>query len=234
MAFKRGKKGRRGNKGFKRRKPLNHRTGGFERLESKFLNSTISTSNVGNTWANANIDQAVQLSLTAPLQGNGENDRNGRKCTFTYVEVRGYVSLNPMRGLSVAPGGGDLVRIIMFQDTQTNGAQAPATTVMDAITAGAQTLSQRNLEQVKRFRILGDQTIRLDVTAGSGVTGDENYVGQTKAFFFKKKIHMPVIFSNAAAAITSVSDNSIHMLAITTGAANTVSIEYKARARFTG
>lgn len=232
MAFKRGKKGR---KVANKRKPMNYRTGGYQGLELKYFDTTKSITTIGADWATSGFDPDTILCLSAPGQGDGANERIGRKITIHSVEVTGRVRLIADDTVASPPSSGRNVRLILVVDKQTNQtALASGGLVISTFGSGQQEYGHRNLEHIKRFKVLADLWIQLDWTASNGISGSENYVGQSKVFHIKRTMKMPVIFTDGDGDIASVSDNSIHMLAVTNGVVSELAADYVARIRFTG
>lgn len=216
------------------KKPLNYRTGGFERLESKFVDYNFEQLDVSDDWNDAASDPATALTLTACAQGDGESNRNGRKCTFTSIEVHAKLRLAPLRAQTQSPSSNRNIRVVMYQDTQTNQAQQGGGVNVFDVSASSQILSFRNLKHNKRFKILYDKTHRLEYSSGAGISASSDWVGDHKDIVIKKKLNMPVLFQSTTAVIGSITDNSIHMLAITDAPGNQVAFAYTSRARFTG
>lgn len=212
----------------------NKRTGGFVGQELKYVdyeyNGTIST-----TVAAAQSDPATALSLSATAQGDGAQQRLGRRVKWRRVHIRGNVlfsAQSDVTGHSVP-----IVRLILFVDTQTNGSQAnPAEVLHDPTDTNLDVLAQRNLEFTDRFKVIRDMTL---VANGQNMTSD----GQTANNFdvmgqmipFEMHIDLKkwtATQKDTTAAIGNLLDNSLHMIAIA-GASGT-SLRYTSRLRFEG
>jgi len=217
-----------------KRVSLNPRIGGYVGLELKYVDYVYSAS-VANGVAGSEADPATALCLNVAAQGDGPNQRDGRRCVTKSYEVRGGVYLDALASQSTAPLGRN-VRLMLIKDKQTNGAQFNAEDVLvDA--SGNDVFSLINLEYRERFEILEDITVPLDYTVSfndTGATGGGVVSGNYKPFIWKGTLNMPTTSPSGqtTAAIAAVADNSLHVIAIasTTG----VTLSYHSRCRFVG
>lgn len=211
---------------------MNARTGGFLGLESKFLDNTFSGA-LSATVAGGEMDPNAAGAQTTPgcisgiAIGTGESERDGRKAFLTSVHVRGDVSIPAATALTA----GSINRVALVWDTQTNGAQLNAEDVF--LAASNVEHSFRNLQFTKRFKVLKDQTFTLNPTLGAGDGTANDTGGYTQPFNWNVNVAIPVIFSGTTNSITSISDNSLHMVGFTS-AGGTVNLRYESRVRFTG
>lgn len=145
-------------------------------------------------------------NLNLVVQGNGESERIGRKITIRRVVVRGAT-----RSLDTdADAGGGYARFILFVDKQCNGATISVTDLLE----DANVLSFYNLRNDKRFNIISDLLVPCNATAGfhDGVNGHWNRAHYP--IFYYYDVNIPIDFSAAAAAITSITSNNLAMLVI--------------------
>lgn len=229
MVFKRGKKARKYAKSYK--KPTNYRTGGYQNFELKFVDDTAIGEITGDNWTGSSIDPLAEEQIGGVAQGDGPNERNGRKIVVKQINIRGQIALKDLEGSTGAPGGDRTVRLILFADKQTNKALADGTDVMTNYPGFAKN-SFRNLENTKRFQILGDKTITLDHPAGAGLA-TTMWAGATKAFQFNVRMNTSVNYVGAADTIANVADVSYHLIACSTLAA-AMTYTYNARTRYIG
>ncbi len=170
--------------------------------------------------------QANSLNLIA--QGITESLRIGRKCNIRSMQWRYTLSLNEVDA-AATPGHGDTIRLIVYQDTQCNGAGiANITDVME--TNNYQ--SFYNLSNQGRFKILLDRQHTLNFRAlasdGAGVVSSpETSVNG----MFSKKCNVPLEFDNTTGAITEIKSNNFGFL--TLSAAGNTKLNSKFRFRFT-
>lgn len=121
---------------------------------------------------------------------------------------------------------GDVHRVIVFYDSQTNGA-APAVTDVIAI---ADALNPMQLTNRERFKILLDKRIALPafvMAAGVPTAGDP------RQLFWKKylKINMDTVYGGSAATVGSVQTGGLFMAVLSQTA--TWNASYYSRVRFT-
>ncbi len=215
----------------RRKKASNVRTGGFVGIEKKFLDGTFQVAIVA-TVAGSEMDppgagaQTAPGTLSAIAQGDGESNRDGRKCTLTSLHLKGDVTLSP----TSSDGTGKIVRVMIVWDKQTNGAQFNAEDVFLSNTNVE--YSFRNLQFIKRFAILKDQTFVLvpQAASGDGTTGEN--VGDIKKFNWNFNFRIPQIYKGTTAVIANITDNSLHIMAFA-NATGTV-LSYASRVRFFG
>jgi len=211
------------------------RTGGFLGIETKFIDYTYEEAIV-NTVTGAEADPPGPGAQTAPgcisaiAQGDGESNRDGRKCTLTSIHLRGSVILDPRSDTSTSVGG-TTVRVLVVQDTQTNGAQLNSEDVILAATNVEH--SFRNLQFTKRFKILKDQTFAMKYPSASGTSVTNDVNGDIKNFKWNFKVNIPVIHKANTAVIASITDNSIHVIAFCSQN-GVATLNYNARCRFVG
>lgn len=217
---------------YKRSRYANRRTGGYVDLENKFIDFEIVDSATSTAWATHEDGTALCISATAI--GDSESNRNGRVYHINSVHLKGFISKAAAESVT-APIDDRLWRVCVVLDTQSNETQLTATDVMD----GGQTtdvLSFRNLQFTKRFKVLYDTGPRLlspQNTNEGAVNLFANKLTIARSFSFNKQFKKPikVICSGTTAVIGSITDNSIHVIAVSTGASALLS--YQSRVRFT-
>ena len=207
----------------------NARTGGFMGMEIKFVdydyNATCST-----TWAGAEADPATPSCLNGISQGDGESNRDGRGCTLTSVHIRGRLVLPKDQDEAAAGKDCQLARIVVVQDKQTNGAQLNAEDVMVDGTNPVHTF--RNLANSSRFNVLWDETFELHYQSASHDGTNIDYDGVCIPFKWNRKLSVPVLHNGTGGTVSTITNNSIHVIAVSTSAA--VSLVYESRVRFKG
>ncbi len=178
--------------------------------ELKFHDIDFDDAVVANTGAIANAGSVVLIG-----QGVTESTRIGRKCTIRSIGWRYSYGL-PEQDAVATPQAGDLLRVIMYVDKQTNGATAGVTDILE--TADYQSFN--NLANKGRFRILCDKVHTINYSGlasdGAGVVSQARPVYSGRFF---KKMNLPLEFSGTAApaAITEVRTNNIGILLISQG-----------------
>lgn len=216
-------------------KIANMRTGGFEGMENKFADFTVSDDAFSLTWAGGEMEDGTALSVSAVAQGDGESQRDGRVYYINSVHIKGFVKRTTAEQ-SATPLPDVLCRIALVWDTQTNGAQLNAEDVFKTIASTEDVNSFRNLQFSKRFIVLKDKHIRvhLDNQTNEGAIDKFACPDTIIPFTINKKFSKPIKVrcTGTTAAISSISDNSLHII----GTAQTASLQltYESRVRFTG
>ncbi len=220
--------------GFKRR-PINVRTGGFQNIESKFVDYFVNDDAFTTGWAGGEMEDGTALSISAVAQGDGESQRDGRTYNITSVHVNGLVQKAATES-QTAPIDEVVARVVMVLDTQTNGAQLNAEDVINAVAAGEDWLGFRNLQNTGRFRVLKDKvfTLRASNATNEGAANLFSSGALNLPFKFNVKFKTPIKVrcTGTTAAIASIADNSIHIIG--TSQLTTTLLSYNSRIRFTG
>ncbi len=212
--------------------PSNFRTGGFMDIEQKFADFETDGDAFATTWAP--MEDGTILSVSGVGQGDGESNRDGRKYWIHSIHIRATVEASAIEA-QTAPLADLKGRLCLVWDTQTNGAQLTATDVMD----GGQTddtLSFRNLQHSKRFRVLWDKKWKL--TRNNVAQGAVDLFAANRSvtgiMVFNKSFAnpIPVICTGTTNVIASISDNSFHIIGVSNSV--TALLNYQVRLRFTG
>ncbi len=178
------------------------------------------------------IDDAVvavngtiaQASCNLIAQGVTESQRVGRKAVIKNIGWRYEIVLpNAQNMTSVL----DTVRVILYLDTQANGATATVTGILES----DDFQSFNNLANKGRFTILCDKTHEINATAGGGNGTANDIAGHQENHTFFKKVDIPIMFSAGTGAITEICCNNLGVLLL--GKQGFVGFFSKMRLRFT-
>lgn len=214
---------------------LNQRSGGFTGRELKFVDSERTALALAGTWANIVPSTGVTNCISCPAQGNGEQQRIGRKYTIKSVHLRFRIAQNGSES-QTAPIPAFNVRVIVYWDRQTNSTEPNAGDIMNT-TGASDILAFRNLQTTTRFIVLMDKVIHFE-QFGQVAEGASNLFAigdRIKLFKFNKKITIPVLCDGTTADVASVTDNSLGVQAIVdTVTPSAPTIAYQARVRFVG
>ena len=215
---------------------VNKRTGGYEDLENKFVDYNVAGDAFSTQWAGGEMEDGTALSLSAVAQGDGESQRDGRVYYINSVHIKGFINIDVAEA-QTAPGADSLARIALVWDTQTNGAQLNAEDVFLTIGAGEDVNSFRNLRYSKRFIVLKDKMLRLPTSTAQLNEGSANAFANARVripFAINKKFKKPIKVrcSGTTAAVSSITDNSLHLIGTSTLASTTLT--YQSRCRFQG
>lgn len=172
------------------------------------------------TVIGAEVDPANN-HLSAVGQGTSNSQRIGAKVTMQSIHINGYVKFGNGAILGQSRPM-DFVRIVVYLDKQTNNGQAQAEDVLEDTPAvgDMKTLMFPRVDEKARFRILRDFKVRQGPTGvysnGSIATQFES---DTPKIPFSCRINLKGIVQrwvgdSTSAAIGSVNDNSVHIIAI--------------------
>ncbi len=208
-------------------KKRNTRTGGYTGKELRFVDYDVNQAMLTDLGNGARADPSTALCLNAIAQGSGNSQRGGLRATIRSVQVRGYVKF------STATLQG-IVKLYLVLDTQTNGAQlVPQELFADSpSSANFQAVNLfENLENSHRFKILQSKTVKF-VTQNHYWNGTDTLApSPCVPFTLTKswKSGLQTRFSGTGATIADISDNSLHVVAISL---DTSELNYVSRVRF--
>lgn len=131
-------------------------------------------------------------------QGTTASTRLGRRITVKKIQM----SLSVEHTGATVGTGCELVRAILFQDKQSNGAVA----TVAGILSSADWKAFRNLDNIRRFRILSDKTYTVidGGVGGPDVEADKVYVD----------CNIPIDYDASSGAITDLASSNIGVLLI--------------------
>lgn len=220
----------------------NIRQGGFRDLELKFRDSALTE--VGFSGAAAltggefdpnyfDGGATNMLCLNGIAQGDGEEQRDGRRVVLKSIFVTGYVTQGPLVNQTV---GADVGRVILalVHDKQTNGAQLNSEDVFKNPSGSTAHVAHlvRNLQYSQRFDVLWKKTYVMPPLPTS-YDGTNMEMGETGIKFkVWRTLDLPVQFTGTGSTVASIADNSLHLIAFGSGAG--LSLGYNARVRFIG
>ncbi len=209
-------------------------------IELKFHDTGLSGSTINSTADMTNGEQnpSATLGVTTMAQGDGESNREGRRCTWQSLHITGIVNVTAKTNQTVAPAGLNWF-IAVVLDTQTNGAFADSESVYNNPSANVRTSTTplRNLQQIKRFRILATRKMKCD---GNNMSFDGTNIevsGCKRPFDIYIKFPgkgIVATYSGTTASIANSTDNSIIVLAWVSAVDSTSTITYNSRLRYYG
>lgn len=173
--------------------------------------------------------------LSAPAQGDGATNRDGKQIIAKYLEIKGVINL-PNQVNQSGSRGGIVAMVAVILDTQTNGAQLNSEDVYTntAATAIGAPVANRNLLFGPRFKVLKQEFFELayDGTTYDGANVEMN--GKQQKFQWYIPLgNLKINFNSGTTAdVANVIDNSIHIVGFASEA--TPTITYNARMRFIG
>lgn len=225
-------------------------TAGFLGVEKKFYDTALPLTTINNTFACASGEYDPTLNtagastpgaLSCPAQGDGPENRDGKRIVAKYLDFRGCLRRDRSEGDAV-PNNDEKVLVAIVLDTQSNAAQMNSEDCFKNLTGelNGVSIAERNLLFGSRFRILKMDTFNLDrITLGNA--GGVDLWGQcANSVCWNWFIPLNNLIINFNAGTTSdianVIDNSIHCIALSTnvGGTKAAQITYNCRLRFMG
>lgn len=148
-------------------------------------------------------------------QGNNESQRIGRKIAVVGLYVKGQI-LHLEESFASRSGG--TARLVIFQDKQTNSAGLGPDDSEFVITEMASSsgnykgvMGYRNLQYVNRFKILMDELLDINMTAGYKSTDTGTGFGR-KVCYFEKYINfnkpVPIEYTGNTGDVSEITSNS--------------------------
>ncbi len=214
-----------------RHKRYGRRSGGFMRLEKKFIDQTFNGL-VKNTLATATGNPDGTHSLGVVPQDNTESGRDGRHLQLLDLHVHGTLELDATNAADPLVSAQEC-RIVVVVDRQTN----KATMGLDDLLASGATLptqSFRDLEHAGRFRVLHDKILKIGLERVVGTTANHDMAQNVRPFRINRRLMIPVHYATGGTTgVTSeVTDNSIHIFFLA-NTADVLTAKYTSRVRFT-
>lgn len=215
----------------------NVRTAGFLGIENKFYDTarTALSLTAPTNAAGAEVDPVTVNTISAPAQGDGESNRDGRCIKINSIHINGNVFTSAQSAQSSADEG-TIIYIALIQDMQTNGAQLNSEDVFTnpGAIAGLAANPFRDLQYSRRFKVLAKKVITLINPNLGGAAAAFIQNGITKPFMFNLKCNIPVNFTATTEGVSSVADNSLHLVAYCSDTTTAPQIRYNSRIRFVG
>lgn len=210
--------------------------------EMKYYDTHVSATQIaeGDSWAATEIDPATILSLFCPTEGPAINQRIGRKATVYKIKIRGQFESIASPNLP-DPLPSPAVRLIVYQDMQTNSTQSQGEDLMatPAVSSTQLAFCQfQNLANIGRFKILKDKTFMGKTVYGFGDgtnTGSE-VMATTPfkcSFNFPRGIEVRFNATNGG-TIADIIDNSFHVIALKSTTDFVTLVNYQCRTSFKG
>jgi len=209
--------------------------------EMKYFDSELAGAviNASATWTACYADPTAQPvaninCLFCPTQGAGIAQRIGKAAKLCKIRIYGQVTRGTADAGAVGVSGGS-VRLILYQDMQTNAAQVNTNVLMRSSAAANNTVAvhtPQNTDGFGRFRVLKDKLYTLDdpnMTTGN----DSNEI--VKHFKWTVKFKTPIeVHFNATngGTIADIIDHSFHLAANTDIPASVATISYHCRCCF--
>lgn len=210
-------------------------------IEKKFLDNSIAATalTAPTDFTGGEVDPATTLCLTAPAQGDGASNREGKQIIGKSLQIKGQVFALGNEAQTSPPLSVQCI-VACVLDTQTNNAQMNSEDLWTNVQASAalNACPLRNMNFGKRFKVLKQEVFNLENTALSHFAVDSFTKSSRSAIFdwFIPLNDLRINFNTTATGVIgNVLDNSIHMIAFTnTTSEVTPTLIYNSRFRFVG
>lgn len=215
----------------------NAATMGYMGIEKKFYDTSFSGAIAAATDATGGeYDPSTTSMITTPDQGDGPSQRDGKRITCKYIEIKGTLS-TPAVELQANTPAYNKVFLALVLDTQTNGAQMNSEDCFKntAAVALSNAAPLRNLLFGSRFKVLKQKVFDVTpITLSHFAIDSFSWAGRQQEFHWYVPLNdLPVNFNlGTTASIANVIDNSVHVIAYST--TTQVTLTYNARLRFVG
>jgi len=213
--------------------------GGQVTAEDGYFDTERSGTNVpivAASWTGTEMDPntTAMQCLFAPVQGDDISNRRARKVFVKKIRISGQLSILPATGQASLPDA-TLVRIIVFMDKQTNGAQVSPATLMGSGNGTDPVHMFQSKDGFGRFKVFKDKTYSLVSQTGVGVVAGATIAtaGVRREFSFTIKPNVWVNYNATnGGTVADIIDNSFHLACVQTNTAQ-AGISYKVRTVFT-
>lgn len=218
----------------------NVQSGGFLGVETKFYDTALTaTAIVAPTGcAGGELDPSVTSMISTPVQGDGEQNRDGKKIACKSIHIDGCINW-PVDSSDTSASGGSSIYIALVLDTQSNAAQMNSEDCFKntSATAALAASPQRNLLFGPRFKVLKKKVFSF-MPPGVWKAGANDFIQSGKNMPFSWHVSLKNMIINfnggTTASIANVTDNSLHIIAYCNDIQSLPTLAYNARLRFVG
>lgn len=203
-------------------------------FDTELNQATLAT--LSSSWSGTEVDPSTLNTLFCPQTGTNFNTRIGRKVCLKSLRLHGYVEYpagqNDSSALLDSP---ILIRVILYQDKQTNGVQSQGEDVISSGAGSVAVAMFQNAVNFGRFRVLKDKKISLNITATNFDGTDTSMTGNLRSFNWNIRFRKPLIInfnSTNGGTVADIVDHSFHVIAGVNRADTGARLSYKARAVF--
>jgi len=202
--------------------------------EMKYFDTELSGGAIPSiaAWTGTEFDPATFNTLCVPVVGAAINQRIGKAIKVMKIKVNGVITVASQVDAAVADGGCK-IRMILYQDKQTNAAQAQGEQVMTPSTSATNAPNVfQNIDNFGRFQVLKDKIFIMENPNATFDGTNIEQFGLAKHFKFSVKFREPVqVRFNATngGSVADIVDNSFHIIANCSNTGLLPNINYVAR-----
>ncbi len=207
--------------------------------ETKYFDSERTTTvlNQSDNWTDTEFNPTGLNCLFAPTEGAAINERIGREVRVIKIKIRGTITTDPINSATAAPDS-SCVRVLLVMDTQTNGTTMQGEQMYSTALSpkdGFQTF--QNIDNFGRFRVLKEKMVdignpnqSLDIATGNfHINGLCRRFKMTHKFLTTQSVRFNQVGTEN---VSSIIDNSFHVLANMAGEFLVPLISYNCRVTY--
>lgn len=206
--------------------------------ETKYFDSSLAATalTASTNWTGTEVDPATLNTLFVPVQGSGINNRVGRKVQVKKIKVQGQITCVKQTDQTASDEAAH-IRLILYQDMQSNGTQSQGEDLMDGSsgTAAGCVNAFQSLANFGRFRVLRDYHLVVQNPNFSWDGTNLEQQGLVKPFKMSHVFRTPLtVHFNATngGTMADIVDNQFHIIAMTYSTNLAPSILYNCRVSF--
>lgn len=187
-----------------------------------------------STWNGSEMDPntTAMLCLGAPVIGDDISNRTGRKIFVKKIRISGVLTV-PFASAETNQKEAANIRIVCYQDQQTNFTQATGNLVLAQGASSNAIHYGMSVANFGRFKILKDKRFVIQPPDYSGLAGAYVAAGRQVNFKMNIKVNQWVNFNATnGGTVADIVDNSFHILALSNVTTMAVNIAYKSRMVF--
>ncbi len=222
---------------YRRRRSRNIRTGGFLGIETKFYDTSLvdGALTAPTDAAGGEHDESATICATTITEGDGEQQRDGRKAVVKSCFVNGVIE-QPFIQNSATMVAAGVAYVALVLDKQSNGATIVSEQVFknDGANAVLAASPMRNMQFTSRYQILDRVQVVMPQQQPTWDGTNIEQTGSTQPFKLSWRGELPINYTNTTETIANTVDNSIHVIAYISDASNSPTISYNCRVRFQG
>lgn len=224
----------------KKRPRYNIRTGGYVGVAKKYVDTwntgtamVAPTDAAGGELDATGVTVGALSQLLGIVQGDGPTFRDGENVRWTSIQLQGTVTCAPQVD-QTAIDVGTKVFLALVLDTQTNAAQLNSEDVYSNPSASAANAPHplRDMQRTKRFKVLRTWTHEFMPPAVSYDGTNIEQGGLIWSFDCYINLDITQQYVSNSSVISSIQDNSFHLIGYTNSTALAPTVQYLCRGRF--
>lgn len=201
-------------------------------FDTDYLGTTLTT--ISTSWASTETDPSGLGTIFCPSEGNDFNNRVGRRVRLMQIRISGWIYCASQAN-QTAGDNACVIRLLLVQDKQTNGAQLNAEDVLNSSTAADAIDMFQNPAFFGRFKVWKDKKFILQNPNMSwdGTNIETNGLMRPFKMNLKFKVPIDVHFNSTnGGTVADIIDHSFHVIGATNNGDLVPKLYYKCRCVF--